>query len=136
MNKKIIILGSTGSIGTSTLNVIKNDKKSFDVILLTANNNYKKLVQQAKFFKAKNVLIKNKKFYNTVKKLLKNKKTKIFSGDVPLNKIIKSKVDYTISSIVGLAGLQPTIDAIKIFPLVYLFYRKSFLLALLVNIYI
>ena len=114
MNKKIIILGSTGSIGTSTLNVIKNDKKSFDVILLTANNNYKKLVQQAKFFKAKNVLIKNKKFYNTVKKLLKNKKTKIFSGDVPLNKIIKSKVDYTISSIVGLAGLQPTIDAIKI----------------------
>ena len=55
MNKKIIILGSTGSIGTSTLNVIKNDKKSFDVILLTANNNYKKLVQQAKFFKAKNM---------------------------------------------------------------------------------
>ncbi len=114
MNKKIAILGSTGSIGTSTLNIIKADKKSFDVILLTANNNYKKLVKQAKIFKAKNVLIKNKKFHYEVKKLLKNKNTKVFSGDTPLDKIIKSKIDYTVSSIVGLAGLQPTIDAIKL----------------------
>jgi len=114
MNKKIAILGSTGSIGTSTLNVIKADKKSFDVILLTANNNYKKLVQQAKIFKARNVLIKNEKFYYEVKKLLKNKNTKVFSGNISLDKIIKYKIDYTISSIVGLAGLQPTIDAIKL----------------------
>ena len=114
MNKKIAILGSTGSIGTSTLNVIKADKKSFDVILLTANNNYKKLVQQAKIFKARNVLIKNKKFYYEVKKLLKNKNTKVFSGNISLDKIIKYKIDYTVSSIVGLAGLQPTIDAIKL----------------------
>ena len=114
MKKKIVILGSTGSIGTSTLNVIKNDKKSFEVILLTANNNYKKLAHQAHAFKAKNVLIRNKNFYIKLKKLLRNKKTKVFSGDISLNKIINSKVDYTISSIVGLAGLQPTIDAIKI----------------------
>jgi len=114
MNKKIAILGSTGSIGTSTLNIVKGDKKGFDVILLTANNNYKKLVKQAKIFKARNVLIKNKKFHNEVKKLLKNKNTKVFSGDTPLNKIIKSKIDCTVSAIVGLAGLQPTIDAIKI----------------------
>ena len=114
MNKKIAILGSTGSIGTSTLNVIKADKKSFDVILLTANNNYKKLVQQAKIFKARNVLIKNEKFYYEVKKLLKNKNTKVFSGNISLDKIIKYKIDYTVSSIVGLAGLQPTIDAIKL----------------------
>ena len=78
MNKKIAILGSTGSIGTSTLNIVKGDKKGFDVILLTANNNYKKLVKQAKIFKARNVLIKNKKFHNEVKKLLKNKNTKVF----------------------------------------------------------
>ena len=55
-------LGSTGSIGKSTLDVIKKDKKNFDVILLSANNNYKKLIQQAKQFNAKNVLIKNKNF--------------------------------------------------------------------------
>ena len=58
MKKKIAILGSTGSIGQSTLEVIKKDNKNFDIILLSANNNYKKLIQQAKQFKAKNVLIK------------------------------------------------------------------------------
>ena len=59
MIKKIAILGSTGSIGKSTLEVIKRDKKNFDVVLLTANNNYKKLIKQAKEFKAKKVIIKN-----------------------------------------------------------------------------
>ena len=52
MKKKIAILGSTGSIGKSTLDVINKDKENFDVVLLSANNNYKKLVQQAKKFKA------------------------------------------------------------------------------------
>jgi len=112
MKKRIVILGSTGSIGTSTLDVIKKDKKKFDIILLTANNNYKKLIQQAKKFKAKKVLIKNKKFYQKVKKSLKN--TKVYSGNLSIKKIIAGKVDYTMSAIVGLAGLQPTIDAIKI----------------------
>ena len=65
MKKKIAILGSTGSIGKSTLEVIKKDKKNFDVVLLTANNNYKKLIQQAKQFKAKKVLIKNKRTYTS-----------------------------------------------------------------------
>ena len=64
MKKKIAILGSTGSIGKSTLEVIKKNKKNFHVVLLTANNNYKKLIKQAKQFNAKNVLIKNKKFYS------------------------------------------------------------------------
>ena len=62
MKKKIAILGSTGSIGQSTLEVIKKDKKNFNVILLSANNNYKKLIEQAKEFKAKNVLINNQFF--------------------------------------------------------------------------
>ena len=72
MKKRIAIIGSTGSIGKSTLEVIKKDKKKFDIILLTANNNYKKLIKQAKQFKAKNVLIKNKKFHLKLKKSLKN----------------------------------------------------------------
>ena len=57
MKKKIAILGSTGSIGKSTLDVIKKDKKSFDIILLSANNNYQRLIHQAKEFNVKNVLI-------------------------------------------------------------------------------
>mgnify|MGYP001311415156 CR=1 FL=1 len=114
MKMKIAILGSTGSIGKSTLDVIRKDKKNFDIILLSANNNYIKLIQQAKDFKARNVLIKNKKFYEKVKNSLKNQKTKVYSGDISINNIISSKLDYTMSAIVGMAGLQPTIDAIKI----------------------
>ena len=58
MKKKIAILGSTGSIGKSTLDVIRKDKKNFNIVFLSANNNYKKLIQQAKEFDAKNVVLK------------------------------------------------------------------------------
>ena len=78
MKKKIAILGSTGSIGKSTLEVIKKDKKNFDVILLSAKNNYKKLVKQAKEFKARNILINNKNFFKKTKKLVKKTKIKVF----------------------------------------------------------
>ena len=114
MKKKIAILGSTGSIGKSTLEVIKKNKKDFDVVLLSANNNYKKLIQQAKEFKAKNVLINNQLFYNKVKNLLKKNRTKVYSGDISIKKIIRGKLDYTMAAIVGIAGLQPTVDAVKI----------------------
>ena len=73
MKKKIAILGSTGSIGKSTLDIIRKDKKNFDIVLLSANNNYKKLIEQAKEFKAKNVLINNELFYEKVKNSLKKK---------------------------------------------------------------
>jgi len=112
MKKKIVILGSTGSIGKSTLEVIKRDKKNFDVILLTAENNYKKIIEQAKQFKARNVLIKNKDFFLKVKNSLK--KTKVYTGDISIKKIISGKIDYTMSAIVGIAGLQPTVDAVQI----------------------
>ena len=59
MKKKIAILGSTGSIGKTNCEIIKKNQTDFDVILLSANNNYKKLISQAKEIKAKNVLIKN-----------------------------------------------------------------------------
>ena len=113
MKKKIAILGSTGFIGRATLDVIKRDKKNFNIILLSANNNYKKLIEQAKYFKVKNVLIKNHKFYSKVKNSLKRTKTKVYTGDIPINKIVSNKLDYTMSAVVGLAGLQPTIEAIK-----------------------
>ena len=114
MRKKIAILGSTGSIGKSTLDVIRKDRKNFDIVLLSANNNYKKLIQQAKKFKARNIMIKNELHYHKVKRLLKKTKIKVFSGDVPLSSIISGKLDFTMSAIVGLAGLQPTVDAIKV----------------------
>ena len=93
---------------------MKRNRSSFTIELLTANNNYKKLIQQAKIFKPKNILIKNKIFYNKVKNSLKNSKTKVYSGDISITNIIIGKLDYTMSAIVGVAGLQPTVDAIKI----------------------
>ena len=114
MKKKIAILGSTGSIGKSTLEVIKKDKKNFDIVLLTANSNYKKLIQQAKEFNARSVLINNQLFYEKVKNLLKKNRTKVYSGNTSIKKIIRGKLDYTMAAIVGIAGLQPTVDAVQI----------------------
>ncbi len=114
MKIKIAILGSTGSIGESTLKVIKENKFFFDVVLLTANNNYKKLIKQAKIFNAKNIIINNKSHYEKIKKSLKNSKIKVFTNHTPIKNIISDKIDITMSAIVGLAGLQPTVDAIKI----------------------
>ena len=114
MKKKIAILGSTGSIGKSTLDIIRKDKKNFDIVLLSANNNYKKLIEQAKEFKAKNVLINNELFYEKVKNSLKKNRTKVYSGNTSIKKIIRGKLDYTMAAIVGIAGLQPTVDAVQI----------------------
>ena len=123
--KKIAILGSTGSIGISTLNVINKKKSNFSVELLTSNNNYKKLIHQAKIFKAKNVLIKNKLFYEKVKKSLKKYKTKVYTGDSPIKSIVSGKLDYSMSAIVGIAGLQPTLDIIKISKTVVIANKES-----------
>ena len=125
MKKKIAILGSTGSIGKSTLEIISKDKKNFDVVLLSAKNNYKKLVEQAKKFKAKNILIKNINLFKKTKKLVKKTKIKVFTGDVPLKNIFSGKIDFTMSAVVGIAGLQPTVDAIKVSKTVALANKES-----------
>ena len=113
MKFKIAILGSTGSIGDHTLDIIRKDRKNFEVVLLTANKNYKKLIKQAKEFKVKNILIYNDKYYELLKKKIKSKKINIFSRKTKLNEILKKKVDYTICGISGLDGLKPTLDVIK-----------------------
>ena len=97
MKKKIAILGSTGSVGKSTIEILKKDKKNFDIVLLTANSNYKKLIQQAKEFNARSVLINNQLFYKKVKNSLKKNRTKVYTGDISIKKIIRGKIDYTIN---------------------------------------
>ena len=72
--KKIAILGSTGSIGSTLINIIKKEKTKFKIELLTVNKNYKKLIKQIKIFDVKNVIITNEKSYLITKKLLKKKK--------------------------------------------------------------
>ena len=113
MKKKIAILGSTGSIGKSTIDILRKDKKNFDVVLLTTNNNYREILKQAKEFKARNIIINNKKHYLTSKKKLKNNKINIFNNFQSFNNKFKSKIDFSMSAISGLEGLKPTLDLIK-----------------------
>ena len=67
MKKKIAILGSTGSIGKTLIEIIKKDKKSFNIILLTADKNYKEIIKQAKILDVKNLIITNKKSFKALK---------------------------------------------------------------------
>jgi 1-deoxy-D-xylulose-5-phosphate reductoisomerase len=113
MKKKIAILGSTGTIGKSLINIIKKDKQNFEIVLLTADKNYKELIKQAKFFKVKNIIITNKDSYNYLLKQKINKNLNIYNNFTILNKIFKYKIDYVMSSISGLEGLLPTIEIIK-----------------------
>ena len=113
MNSRIVILGSTGSIGRTLLDILKKDKKKFEVKLLTANKNHNLLLKQAKKFNVKNLIIINKKSYEILKKKTKRFNINVFNNFRSLDKILKKKVDYAMSSIVGIDGLDPTVNIIK-----------------------
>ena len=112
MKKRIAILGSTGSIGKTLIEIIKKDKKNFDIILLTADKNYKEILKQARALDVKNLIITNKKFYLKLKKK-KLSKIKIFNNYDSFHIIFKKKTDYVMSSISGINGLEPTIKIIS-----------------------
>ena len=111
IKRKIAILGSTGSIGVSSLDILKINLKKFKIILLSANKNYPLIKKQIKKYKPKYFIINNKDVFNRIVKTNKYNKTKIYNkfSDIPL----KIKFDITISSIVGIAGLEPTISFVK-----------------------
>jgi 1-deoxy-D-xylulose-5-phosphate reductoisomerase len=113
MKKKIAILGSTGSIGNILIEIIKKDKKSYDITLLTANKNYQKLYKQALMFNVKNLIITDLKSYKILKKKTKNLNINVFNNFNNFENIFKKKIDYVMSSIIGLDGLQPTLKVIK-----------------------
>ena len=109
--KKIIILGSTGSIGKQTLEIIKKDKKNFKIVLLSTDKNIELLSKQIKIFNVKNVVVSNKKKNEILKKKLKN--INILRDFNEIEKKIKGKADYAMSAISGLDGLKPTLKIIK-----------------------
>ena len=113
MKKKIVILGSTGSIGKSLLTIIDKDKSSFDIVLLSAKKDYKTLIKQSKKFNVKNLIIEDIESFKLLKKKLSNSKTKVFNSFDDLKNILKSKVDYTMNSITGINGLIPTLKIIN-----------------------
>ena len=109
--KKIIILGSTGSIGKQTLEIIKKDKNKFKILLLSTDKNINLISKQIKIFNVKNIVVTNKKKYEILKKKFKN--IKIFPDFGKIDKKLRVKADYTMSAISGIEGLRPTINIIK-----------------------
>jgi 1-deoxy-D-xylulose-5-phosphate reductoisomerase len=110
--KTIAILGSTGSIGDSTLEIIKKTIE-FKVELLAVNKNYLKTIIQIKFFKPSVVVVNNENVYLKIKKKYHNKSVIILNNFINIQKYIK-KIDVTVSAIPGIAGLEPTILFTKI----------------------
>jgi len=113
MKKKIAILGSTGSIGKTLINILKKDKKNFEIVLLTSNTNYRELLKQVKLFDVKNIIISDYKSFLYVKKELNNNKINIYNNFNHIKKIFKKKIDYTMCAISGFEGLKPTLDITK-----------------------
>ncbi len=112
--KNIAILGSTGSIGTQTLDIIEQQADSFEVSVLTANNNAELLIEQARKFKPQYVVIANKRHYKQVKNALADLRIIVHAGDDPLEEIIcQPTVDMVMTALVGFAGLKPTVAAIR-----------------------
>ena len=112
MKKKIAILGSTGSIGETLIKILQKDNKKFEVVLLAANKNYKKLMHQAKILNVKNLIITNPISYNKILTLNYNK-INIYNNFNSFNKIFKKKIDYCMCAITGIEGLLPTFKIIK-----------------------
>ena len=125
MKKKIAILGSTGSIGRSLLKIIDKDKNNLEILLLTANKDYKTLIGQAKKFNVKKIIITNKDSYKIAKKKYLNSNIKIFNSFENLKKIIRKKIDYTMSSIIGIEGLEPTLKIIKFTKMIAIANKES-----------
>mgnify|MGYP001314526452 CR=1 FL=1 len=113
MTKDIFLLGSTGSIGDTTLNILKKDKKNFKVKLLTTHSNINKIYKQALEFKVNKIVIFNKnKILKNYKKFEK-KKIKVYSSINDVFKTYKKKSFLTINAISGIDGLEPSLDIIK-----------------------
>ena len=114
MKKQICILGSTGSIGTQALNVIRQHSDLYEAYALTANDNWEKLAAQARQFNPAAVVIANEAHYEDLKARLADTDVKVYAGHKALCEIVEAQpIDMVLAALVGFAGFEPTIRAIK-----------------------
>lgn len=112
--KQIAILGSTGSIGTQTLNVVRRHKDLFSIEVLTAGSNAELLIAQALEFNPNAVVIADKSKYSQVQDALQHTDIKVFAGAESVCDLMEmSTIDVVVAAIVGFAGLRPTLRAIE-----------------------
>ena len=114
MKKRIAILGSTGSIGTQSLEVVDQNPDVFEVEVLTANNNVERLIQQAKKYQPNVVVVANKEKYTHVSEALHDEDIKVYAGEEALAQVVEMEtIDLVLTAMVGYSGLIPTYNAIK-----------------------
>jgi len=114
MPKKIALLGSTGSIGTQTLDVISRFPGEFRIEVLTAGTNIRLLAQQAEKYLPDSVVIGDPLHYQQLKEALKDLPVKVYAGDEAIEQVVRgSNIDLVVAAMVGYSGLKPTISAIK-----------------------
>ncbi len=116
LNKKknIAILGSTGSIGTQALDVVRKNPDRFEVYALTANSSVDLLIEQAVEFQPEVVVIRDERYYPQLKEALANLPIKTYAGMEAITQTVEMEpIDIVLTAMVGYAGLQPTIHAIK-----------------------
>ncbi len=114
MPERIAILGSTGSIGSQTLDIVSRFPEEFSVSVLIAGNNAGLLAQQALQFRPDIVVIENTGQYSSLKESLKGTEIKVYAGREAIEQVVASPdVDVVVASIVGYSGLRPTVSAIR-----------------------
>ena len=112
MKKKILLLGSTGSIGRSSLNIIRNYKSKLEIVALSTNKSIRLIIKQSKEFKVKNLIINDFESYKKILNYGLNKKISIFNNISDFLKTNKKKFDVTIIGISGFDGFDPTLKVI------------------------
>ena len=112
--KKIALLGSTGSIGTQALDVIRQNPDKFEVEVLTAYSNDELLLKQALEFKPNTVVIVDESKYDSLSERLWKEGIKTYCGERSLEEVVQmDEIDLVLTALVGYSGLKPTISAIK-----------------------
>lgn len=112
--QQLCILGSTGSIGTQALDVVRQHPDRYEVYCLTANNSVEKLARQAREFKPAAVVIANEAHYEALQELLRDEPIKVYAGKEALEQIVSADpIDMVLAAMVGFSGLVPTIKAIE-----------------------
>ena len=113
MSKKIAILGSTGSIGLTTLDILNKNKKTFKVELLSTNKNIKRIKKQIKIFKVKNIIIHDEKIFYKNRLFFKKSNINVYQNIADFRKKYKKRLDYSMCAITGLNGLESTLEIIQ-----------------------
>ncbi len=112
--QRLAVMGSTGSIGTQTLDIVRNYPDRFEITTLTANNQWQVLAEQAREFMPDSVVIANETYYTPLKEALSSLTIKVYAGNDALEQVVCSEaVDTVVMALVGYSGLFPTVSALK-----------------------